>query len=100
MAEMPKAPSARDMKWEGNQTGRNSTGGMENPPFTLSSQGIDKNLAKRAMTSKRVDADFRADTDHTFRGSDMPEVGLFLVGVGTVIILVALIGLIWSLVPR
>ncbi len=30
----------------------------------------------------------------------MPEVGLFLVGLGTAIILVALIGLIWSLVPR
>ena len=91
MAEMPKAPSARDMKWEGNQTGRNSTGGMENPPLTLASQGIDKNLAHCAMTSKRVDADWW----------DMhAEVGLFLVGVGTVIILVALIGLIWSMVPR
>lgn len=67
---------------------------------TLASQGIDKNLAHRAMTSKRVDADFRADTDHTFRGSDMPEVGLFLVGVGTGLILVALIGLIWLMVPR
>jgi hypothetical protein len=30
----------------------------------------------------------------------MPEVGLFLVGFGTAVILVALIGLIWSLVPR
>ena len=43
------------------------------------------------MTSKRVDADWW----------DMhADVGLFLVGVGTVIILVALIGLIWSMVPR
>jgi hypothetical protein len=41
-----------------------------------------------------------ADTDHTFRGSDMPEFGLFLVGIGTALILVALIGLIWSTVPR
>ena len=57
----------------------------------LASQGIDKNLAHCAMTSKRVDADWW----------DMhAEVGLFLVGVGTVIILVALIGLIWSMVPR
>ena len=30
----------------------------------------------------------------------MPEVGLFLVGVGTGLILVALIGLIWLMVPR
>jgi hypothetical protein len=30
----------------------------------------------------------------------MPEVGLFLVGFGTTIILVALIGLIWSMLPR
>ena len=30
----------------------------------------------------------------------MPEVGLFLVGVGATIILVALIALIWSVVPR
>jgi hypothetical protein len=30
----------------------------------------------------------------------MPEVGLFLVGVGTTLILVALIWLIWSMVPR
>jgi hypothetical protein len=30
----------------------------------------------------------------------MPEVGLFLVGFGMALILVALIGLIWSLVPR
>jgi hypothetical protein len=30
----------------------------------------------------------------------MPEVGLFLMGVGTALILVALIGLIWSMVPR
>ena len=98
MAETPKAPSARDMI--GNQYTGKLVGGLGNSPPTLASQGIDKNLAKRAMTSKRVDADFRADTDHTFRGSDMPEVGLFLVGLGTAIILVALIGLIWSLVPR
>jgi hypothetical protein len=68
--------------------------------MTFASLGIDKNLAKRAMTSKRVDADFRADTDHTFRGSDMPEVGLFLIGAGTTLILVALIGLIWLKVSR
>ena len=43
------------------------------------------------MTSKRVDADWW-DMD--------ADVGLFLVGVGTAIILVALIGLIWSMVPR
>jgi hypothetical protein len=30
----------------------------------------------------------------------MPEVGLFLVGIGTCVILVALIGLIWSIVPH
>jgi hypothetical protein len=60
-------------------------------PPTLASQGIDKNLAKRAMTSKRVHADWW----------DMEaEVGLFLLGVGTSIILVALIGLIWPMVPR
>ena len=58
---------------------------------TLASQGIDKNLAKRAMTSKRVDADWW----------DMhAEVGLFLMGVGTSLILLALIGLIWWMVPR
>jgi len=34
-----------------------------------------------------------ADTDHTFRDSDMPEVGLFLVGVGTTLILIGLIRL-------
>jgi hypothetical protein len=57
----------------------------------LASQGIDKNLAHCAMTSKRVDADWW----------DMhAEVGLFLVGLGTVIILVALIGLIWPMVRR
>jgi hypothetical protein len=38
-----------------------------------------------------------ADTDHTFRGSDMAEVGLFLTGVGTTLIL---IGLIWLMVAR
>ena len=58
---------------------------------TLASQGIDKNLAHCAMTSKRVDADWW----------DMhAEVGLFLTGVGTGLILVALIGLIWPMVPR
>jgi hypothetical protein len=52
---------------------------------------IDKNLANCAMISKRVDADWW----------DMhAEVGLFLVGAGTGLILVALIGLIWPLVPR
>jgi hypothetical protein len=57
----------------------------------LEKQGIDKNLAKRAMTSKRVHADWW----------DMQaEVGLFLTGVGTTLILVALIALIWSMVPR
>jgi uncharacterized iron-regulated membrane protein len=58
---------------------------------TLASQGIDKNLAKRAMISKRVDADWW----------DMhAEVGLFLMGVGTSLIVLALIGLIWWMVPR
>jgi hypothetical protein len=53
--------------------------------------GIDKNLAHRAMTSKRVDADWW----------DMQaEVGVFLTGVGTTLILVALISLIWSMVQR
>jgi hypothetical protein len=43
------------------------------------------------MISKRVDADWW----------DMhPEIGLFLMGVGTSVILVALIGLIWSMLPR
>jgi len=56
----------------------------------IASQGIDKNLAHCAMTSKRVDADWW----------DMHEVGLFLTGVGTALILVSLIGLIWSMVPR
>jgi hypothetical protein len=55
------------------------------------SQGIDKNLAKRAMTSKRVHADWW----------DMQaEVGLFILGIGTTLILMALIGLIWWMVPR
>jgi hypothetical protein len=54
-------------------------------------QGIDKNLAHCAMISKRVDADWW----------DMhAEVGLFLMGVGTSLILLALIGLIWWMVPR
>ena len=66
-------------------------GGYGIPPVDPLFPRHHKNLAKRAMTSKRVDADWW----------DMhAEVGLFLVGVGTVIILVALIGLIWSLVPR
>jgi hypothetical protein len=57
----------------------------------MSYSGIDKNLAHRAMTSKRVDADWW----------DMhAEAGLFLVGVGTSLILMALIGLIWWMVPR
>ena len=85
MAEMPKAQGI---------SGRFMGGVPDTPPVeppTLASQGIDKNLAHCAMTSKRVDADWW----------DMhAEVGLFLVGVGTVIILVALIGLIWSMVPR
>jgi len=85
MAEQPKAkpPGANQYVDRGS----------ENPeaPSTLASQGIDKNLAHRAMTSKRVDADWW----------DMhAEVGLFLTGVGTGLILVALIGLIWSMVPR
>jgi len=43
------------------------------------------------MISKRVHADWW----------DMQaEVGLFLMGVGTSLILLALIGLIWSMVPR
>jgi hypothetical protein len=43
------------------------------------------------MISKRVHADWW----------DMQaEVGLFLMGAGTALILVALIGLIWSMVPR
>ena len=63
------------------------------PSMTMTGLGIDKNLAKRAMTSKRVHADWR--------GWDMQaEVGLFLMGAGTALILVALIGLIWSMVPR
>jgi hypothetical protein len=67
--------------------------GVSNTPVepTFASQGIDKNLAKRAMISKRVHADWW----------DMQaEVGLFLMGMGTSLILVALIGLIWSMVPR
>jgi len=35
-----------------------STGVSDTPVETLASQGIDKNLANRAMTSKRVDADW------------------------------------------
>ena len=86
MAEQPKAkpPGANQYVDRGS----------ENPeaPSTLASQGIDKNLANRAMTSKRVDA---------VTGWDMQaEVGLFLTGVGTALILVALIALIWSMVPR
>jgi hypothetical protein len=48
MKEVPKA------------TGNEFHGGVsETPPVpTLASQGIDKNLANRAMTSKRVDADW------------------------------------------
>ena len=85
MAEMPKAQGG----WPDKSCGISEIPQDERP--TLASQGIDKNLANRAMTSKRVDADWW----------DMhAEVGLFLVGVGTVIILVALIGLIWSMVPR
>jgi hypothetical protein len=44
------------------------------------------------MTSKRVDADWWWDMQ--------AEVGLFLTGVGTALILMALIGLIWSMVRR
>jgi hypothetical protein len=53
----------------------------------LASQGI-KNLANRAMTSK---------TDWV---GNMGEVGLLLIGVGTAIILVSLISLIRSMMPR
>jgi hypothetical protein len=43
------------------------------------------------MTSKRVDADWW----------DMQaEIGKFLTGVGTALILLAVIRLIWSMVPR
>jgi hypothetical protein len=83
MAEQPKA-----------QGGWKSCGVPDTPQDvtpTLASQGIDKNLAHCAITSKRVDADWW----------DMhADVGLFLVGLGTAITLVALIGLIWSMVPR
>jgi len=83
MAEQPKATGGYQY------TSTKEPGFRETP--VLASQGIDKNLAHCAMMSKRVDADWW----------DMhAEVGLFLVGVGTVIILVALIGLIWSMVPR
>jgi hypothetical protein len=58
---------------------------------TLASQGIDKNLANRAMTSKRVDADWVGN---------MHEVGLLLIGVGTAVIVLSLIALIWSMVPH
>lgn len=82
MAEQPKATG-------GYQYTSKRTGVPETP--VLASQGIDKNLAHCAMISKRVDADWW----------DMhAEVGLFLMGVGTGLILVALIGLIWSMVPR
>jgi hypothetical protein len=43
------------------------------------------------MISKRVDADW---------WNMHAEVGLFLMGVGTSLILLALIGLIWWMVPR
>jgi hypothetical protein len=88
MAEQPKAQGGGDRKSEEYHRGTWNPSGPEVP--TLSSQGIDKNLAHCAMTSKRVDADWW----------DMhAEVGLLLVGLGTAITLVALIGLIWSMVP-
>jgi hypothetical protein len=66
--------------------------GIQNPEQkpSLTSQGIDKNLANCAN-------DFEESWNADW-GWDMPEVGLFLVGVGTTITLVALIWLI--LVPR
>jgi hypothetical protein len=82
MAEQPKATG-------GYQYTSKRTRVPETP--VLASQGIDKNLAHCAMISKRVHADWW----------DMQaEVGLFLMGAGTALILVALIGLIWSMVPR
>jgi hypothetical protein len=51
MAEQPKAQG-------GEQYHSEPTGISGNPVPTLASQGIDKNLANRAMTSKRVDADW------------------------------------------
>jgi hypothetical protein len=50
MAEQPKAP--------GGGANQYAVWGSENPAPTLASQGIDKNLAHHAMTSKRVDADW------------------------------------------
>jgi hypothetical protein len=58
MAEQPKAQGI---------SGRFTGGVPDTPPVeppTLASQGIDKNLAHRAMTSKRVDADFRGYGPH------------------------------------
>ena len=48
MAEMPKAPG-------GEQYHALPTGVSQTPIPTLASQGIDKNLANCAMTSKRVE---------------------------------------------
>jgi hypothetical protein len=58
MKEMPKAPSARDMK--GNQyTGKELVEVFEKPSPTLASAGIDKNLGapppRRASRGHRCD---------------------------------------------
>ena len=58
----------------------------------LAQAGIDKNLANCAMTSKRVEM--------PTGGGTCLKLDYSLWELGTVIILVALIGLIWSMVPR
>jgi hypothetical protein len=55
MAEQPKARPGGDRKSEEYHWGSKNP---DDPVPTLASQGIDKNLAHRAMTSKRVDADW------------------------------------------